>query len=146
MRFGMVASTVAILAGTGSSIRSRSTAPCDVVGTWELVTSRADGNLNSLNGARWLFIVNRSHWAQIAQRDDARPIDLGDFGRFPVYASAGTYTVRADTFVTRTTASVMPDMRGDSLKYTCQVTGVRWLRSTHTFGMHLEEELRRVVP
>ena len=111
---------------------TRPAAPCNVIGTWELVSVSSEGGTNT--GLDERKIVTRRHFMWIAQdshRDtlpDATAVDSLRINR--VDGGSGTWTLSGNSYVEHIDMFSDPSWVKTDFKATCRTTAKHW---THTY-------------
>ena len=109
-----------------------SAAPCNVIGTWELVSVTSEGGTNT--GLDERKVVTRRHFmwiAQDARRDtlpDATALDSSRINR--VDGGSGTWTLSGNSYVEHIDMFSDPSWVKTDFKATCRTTANHW---THTY-------------
>lgn len=110
---------------------ARPAAPCNVIGTWELVSVSSEGGTNT--GLDERKIVTRRHFMWIAQdshRDTlphATAIDSLRINR--VDGGSGTWTLSGNSYVEHIDMFSDPSWVKTDFKATCKTTAKRWTHS-----------------
>ena len=111
---------------------TRPAAPCNVIGTWELVSVSSEGGTNT--GLDERKIVTRRHFMWIAQdshRDtlpNATAVDSLRINR--VDGGSGTWTLSGNSYVEHIDMFSDPSWVKTDFKATCKTTAKHW---THTY-------------
>ncbi|MGA2381905.1 MAG: hypothetical protein ABSG61_00565 [Gemmatimonadales bacterium] len=140
----MRATTIAVLFPLVFSVPLHAQSRCRLVGVWELVSGKADGQPYPANLHQWKFIT-RARWAWVAKRDTTVTEMKTASDSLKVAntteGAGGTYTLQDTTYTEK--IEFFPDRAyvGLSVPFACRTEGDRFYQ---TGGMPILEGGRTV--